>query len=440
MMCKSNTILGLFRKAPEQLSDREISTLIDYFGEACLWLFNEPTVTRFCNADPAFDRSRKKYSMRLPLGAGISFVIYVCPTDEFKLIQPAIVVPFEWREGSEHDFGLPRTLRNMAENIVSVVSREGDPKWSLHRAPPFASVDMSNWEEGIVTHTSGFVSLAAGLHVKRTGGIPNCRVWATGAWDHNSGIQEVCGLAEKLALADKFGVKYFFIPENQLNQFPCGNLELKGLQVGKNDFLEAIREYRLQLNCPPELNDPLERRVRWYREFDGDDAKRDAFYRRCLMPEIITRLQRELSDPPRVKHLVTIASKNPEVALTVAKTLNVQNVLVLYTHDNDGMESVAANVESSLSEAELKATKLGFRKSSMLLQQFHDIVQKCIGASDRSAIIFDITPGDKRMTLGLAALATRWDSWLAYLENAWERNRPLPEKLKVWRARNVEEI
>jgi hypothetical protein len=154
--------------------------------------------------------------------------------------------------------------------------------WSLHRKTSFQRLNISYFGS-LLQHDSGWAPLAGGLYLAHHDGTPRPDVWATGCWDGDGGILEVCGLEAKLARARAWGAAEVFVPEKQADGPGPGKL-YPGLRAPA----DALRDYLAGLDAPPPPGD-FDRCRGYYLRQPAHQPRTREFYWSHLLPEIARR-------------------------------------------------------------------------------------------------------------------------------------------------------
>jgi len=287
---------------------------------------------------------------------------------------------------------------------------------------------------------SGWLALVGGLYLARHGGQPDEHVWASARWDEERGITRVGHLAEKLHLAREYGVREFYIPDEQLNEVPDSFQDMvKPIRQGTNRLEEVLDSYVCALDVRPAClarNEESFQRCRdWYLRQPRHDLR---YYCTCLLPYLLPRLQEQRRSDyadcqPEV--LVTVLSHSWNLIPLIAHTFEVNRCLVLVTagdrRTRDYSEPVRQFLDAFGQRVEL--TEREFYEERMeenfraleIWEHYRQRPQK---------ILVDMTPGKKLMTLHLYRSAPR-GCWLVYVNTEQPQGRPIPgsEKLVCWR-------
>ncbi|MCS6852809.1 MAG: hypothetical protein NZ700_16750 [Gemmataceae bacterium] len=431
-------LLPLFRRSPTDLRPREACDLLITLNQAAVWLLRDEVLTRLRDEYPLNVTTPPP----LPDVAGSCCVVYAVDDPEsFPLLRPAFAVPLQWRRGESVDCGLPKRLHNLAERVKGHLDVKAS--WSLHRLPPFDHLDLSGLDE-LLSHESGWASVAAALLLLLHGGKPRPDVWATGAWDQNTYLQPVTGLSAKVDLARQWRINRLFVPEVQLGAVKASGLELLPLHTGRRNPREALRSYLIALEAPPPRTATREERCNYYMRLPADSAERNAYYRDNLLPDIIAECRSRLIAPHdgwSPSHLITLVSKNPELIELSAQALGVRCCLLLYADDATGggeMKRLADEAAANLRTIGLEAVVAEFRHGPDMAPTMWAPIETFCRNVTPDALVFDATPGTKLMTLCIERLARQFfpSSWLIYLHHFIRQNRvePFSERLVCWRA------
>ncbi|HID74863.1 MAG TPA: hypothetical protein EYP56_02585 [Planctomycetaceae bacterium] len=399
----------------------------------------------------------------LPDSPGCCWVLFALEhTEQWPLLRPAFLLPLCWKSNVDHSPQLPPALRQLADEVLTELcppGRGADPRWGLHLAE---CDEINEWDLSDLQFRcdSGKAPLAAGLICAMEGVRPDHRVWATGTWGGGRDTATVGRLAEKLQLAHQWGVDEFFVPAGmvQTAQKWCkdwgaaiviGTLDLAvtgGAEANAETVRKALKDYLSSLDVAPpvDVKHGVSPGVRaWYiRQTQRDRERALSFYWQKLLP-VISHLcrrrieeaagRRGLSPGLRFSHLVTIASDSPEVVPLVAKALDVSQCLVLYTADKTKMmESARTGLAGSRCSVRVRQ----FDQEANLRAQFDEAVSKFTEGVPPENVVFDLTPGNKLMSLTLEHQVARRGNWLHYLRHEIERRTVCPgsERPILWRA------
>ena len=440
----------------EDLTPQAAEFLVLRLGGLARWCLR-PEVLHIAVENDAVPESYREAWQRLPeLPAthGSCWVIFATDTQaRLPLMRPAFVLPLRWVQGQTHSPQLPAALVQMAARTVASFAehpRINGFDWGLQLALELHDTVLAGLP---LECDSGWASLAAGLLVAAGGGTPDLRVWSTGSWSDDGGIQPVGFLEQKVALAEENGAAVLFVPSVQADQAATlsGGIEVGRLQMAEREPSRALAELTQRLEAPPpppaNMDDQkgFQRCVDYYLKQPRSVRGTRDFYLSHLFPAVAQRCRHQVRihwPECQPTHLVTIVSRNPDLVRIGARAAGVSRTLLLYTPDPDdprrdqtaAMESVQALLEADGVECVPGA----FDDSEALAEQIPRIVKRFVAGVPAEEVVLDITPGGKWMTW-VADRAMPPGSWRLYLRNDTlttpdHRPRPGTEQLVCWRV------
>lgn len=388
----------------------------------------------------------------LPANQGSCWIIFVLDrAEDCPVLKPAFVLPLEWRKEQPHSGQLPPSLAALADRVLQELSLTGWGLWPSQQAG-MCEYDLSAWHR--LRGGSGWASLAGGLIIAAEGGTPERTIWATGEWrggnDPHPGFQRVDHLHEKLALASRWGVRRIFVPASQREEAKSWSTEptesttgISTLPTDKPNLRIALREYLAEFGAPPDIEAPAQARIAYYlRQLDFHPDAAKAYYRRCLLAEIVCRCRNKLSSklPPNVwpSHLVTIVSKNPEVVELSSRMLAPARVLAMYTSETEcHVRGLLAELGCHVPRCSVETQR--FDPGPAMGQQMRKAIGRFAEGLDRGRLAFDLTPGSKEMSLALALELAPPGSRLLYVRHRWGDHgpQPLTEEPVLWTVRGA---
>lgn len=421
---------------------RALEPAVKLGGLAPLWLRDE-VLRLAAEGYPQF-RTFWTRPPRLPSTHGACWIILANrDQDHLPLLRPAFLLPLRWVQGQDHSPQLPPRVAELAVRVVESLARPesvGRSGWGLHLSSEDA-IDNLDLSELDLDCESGWAPLAAGLILAAEGGRPDPHVWATGKWDVQGGIGAVGHLDAKLGLARAAGVTDFFVPtslvkhaEDWVRLNRADDLRIGELVSGQRNPRDALREYLAKLDAPPAVSDPFASRKAYYlRHLQAKE-----YYWNCLLPEIIQMRQEQVRAQWPTwspSHMVTIVSGSPELVLLGVQAVGAHNCLLLHTADNDGL---MRQIRKLLEEKAVQCMPAQFEDGDGMMVQMQDHVRRFAQATGESVdLTFDMTPGNKLMSLSLARLAPRGSSML-YVRHRFnaelKRAEPGTEKIERWIA------
>jgi len=354
---------------------------------------------------------------------GSCWVLAVPQGNCLPAISEAVVLPLVWRkDGSADDPCLPEGLKVIGDRVRDQFCSP-DVHWTLH----FADRRFGERLPGFLltgSYESAWVSLAGGLVLAMSEGLPEKTVWATGAWEPDKGISHVDGVEKKIRTAARFGAKRFFVPETNKKEVEQLAQEL-GITLcslssqGEADPRKAIQPF---LDCFERLadkSDSREKRCHSYRRI-SDRRKKHDYYLECILHEVARNcremIRSELDRAP-CDTLVTVMSQSPTLVYLSHTVLCPRQSLILY--DRGDKDIIAAVHEfqdwNSRCESSCLAKAVAFKTHQNvreLIKEFTQIFGAHTDLSDGHGIVLDVTPGKKAMTLALVAAAPKGSRFL----------------------------
>ncbi|NLX99917.1 MAG: hypothetical protein GXY83_27785 [Rhodopirellula sp.] len=429
------------------------SEVVRQLGGLARWCL-KPELLRLAaenDAIPPAYRDAWRTRPQLPATHGSCSVVFATHSqDRLPLMRPAFALPLRWVQGQKHSPRLPAALVQLATEVAAMFPahhRIRGCEWGLQPGEELGDTDLSDMP---LAGNSGWASLAAGLLVAAEGGTPDPQVWATGSWDHRSGVQCVEFLKEKLDLAIESGVKVFFVPFAQADEARGlrGDIEIGVLRMAEREPSRALAELALRLETPPpppsgpDEAAEFDRCVAYYLKRPRGRPSTTQFYWSHLLPTITRRCRSQvLSEYPgwQPTHLVTIVSGSPELVPLAARALDVTHCLLLYTPSAEPLrdQTRAMQMVKQLLEADGRACVPGpFEDNRSLEYQIPDVVRRFGQGQPPESLVLDLTPGNKWMTW-VADRAMLTKSWRVYVRNdtltaADRRVRPGSERLICW--------
>jgi hypothetical protein len=380
----------------------------------------------------------------LPTVAGSGAILFAQEDPPgWPMLGRAFLLPVQWRKGTPTNRRLPRSLQALASRVADTLAL---PDWGLHLSEPAGldSIDLSGLDK-VLQVDSAWAALAGSLMVAAEGGIPNPNVWATGAWDSNSGIRPVRHLGAKIKLAAEWRVQQLFVPESQVDQAgelarAAGvDLAIGTLYEHRSEPGKALLDYRDALELPPLDDAPREDRRSYYLRL-GDDQRARRYYRTHLMPEIVHDLQKQWHNSPgrAATHLVTIVSHNPEVACLTLAMVRPRQALLLCTRDmqRERQQTEQLLATEPLAEHVCRTSRefVEYESSEALVADLPQVVRRFVQGADPEAVVLDLTPGTKEMSLALALEVAQMGNRMCYVRHKLQKSRVVAftEQLRIY--------
>lgn len=369
----------------------------------------------------------------LPGGQGLCWVVFT--QQDFPLLRPAFVLPFQWRQGQPHSKYLPPAMVEQAEDVLRAAGLQGFGLDGSSEAG-IKGCDLSRLEQ--VECRSAWVPLFGGLVVGAEGGLPDRGVWASGEWSPTDGVQRIGELKAKLEVAWEWGAKQFFLPTSQREEaeqwvaWRGANLAIGVLAERKPDGKQydarsALREYLADFGAPPDPAAPREARKQYYLRQTSDERRR-AYYRRCLLDDVAADCRRRLDSEgclPHPTHMVTILSTSPELVELGVQVFKPSRVLVLYTAETkEYLSAVRSTIKDRMPECEVVPRQ--FEVGENMVSQMRTAIEDFISGVEPGQIVYDLLPGTKEMTLALAIELSQPGVWLYYLRHKRQGLVPVP--------------
>ncbi|MCS7161315.1 MAG: hypothetical protein RMJ19_12660 [Gemmatales bacterium] len=439
------SLLALLRKRPVEVTALEWLELYHQLGKLVpLWLSEE------AHRRVEEETGIRLFPPQLPQDRGSCWIIMaVSQPDEYPLLQPAFVLPLQWTNKAKPDRRIPEKLQALAEEVrteLAIAFGESAYRdWNLHLHPFFVSedapLDFSSLNDQL-SFASGWLALAGGLYLAQNNGQPDEHVWVSACWCRERGILRVGHVHEKLRLAERFGVRQFFLPDEQENEVPQKYLDMvRKLPQGNNKLRAVLNCYLSALDVrpahPAEDDASFEICAQWYMRqlfpFEHFD-----FYCEYLVPYLSNKLRQQLRrDYPdcRPQVLVTVLSQSWNLVPLMVRTFGVTTCFLLYTPDNSSIVENIPHVRQALYQgmSEVHVEVIPFQVNDGY-QSFYQLPIWQRYPADKLGV--DLTPGKKVMSLHLYSAAPQ-GSWMIYLDSQQRDNRPIPgkEQLLCWQRR-----
>jgi len=374
------------------------------------------------------------------------------------LLNEAFVLPLLWRPGP-NDPRLPAALAALADELRGLLAEELDDlrrtAWGLQLAPVdgLDGLDLS-WLD--VQAESGAAALAAGLIAAVRGGKPDRDVWATGAWDRNSGRWHVDpdSLPAKIRLARDFRIRRLFVPRTstavveQLAEAEGVLLEVMALndtagtlRPEENRLYVAVRPYLYAWMPEPAPDDDLEVRQNYFLEaFHDRRDRREAarFYIACLVDELVSKRRAWLADCVDLRdwqptHFVTIYSPSFELVYMGTRLFRPRSCLLIHTAS---LGRDAGELAAQLNSPQLHCQTRSVSNRPTAVEEIERALAQFVDGVDPSQVLIDLTPGKRLMSLALQGAAPAGSRLLCWWHDTAEQFRrviPGTEFPLIWR-------
>lgn len=403
---------------------RVVSKLSD---QLAVWILRPEVLDRVAR-DPdlsSMPRARRPAVPRLEPRTGLCLGVFAVENpDRYPLLQPAFALPLCWRRGDSHSRLLPPPLVALADQILRQFRATKKPprlihdSWGLHPGwcPDESRINLSGLTDQFLRCDSAWVALAGGLLVACEGGKSDPSIWATGAWRDGQGIQDVGHIEAKVAAAGQHGVRMMFVPRGQVHQAESAArtldaaLEIRPLESGETDPIDALRAYRLRLDCPPTDEDPFPERIAYYTRQDPQSDVARVYYRSHVLPELISRYRGVVETRwPRFApdHLVAIVSKGSVELVPIAVgAIRPRRLCLILTPDDPHVHDTCSELRKSIDwmrsslglSVEIDDLPIAGKLDPIL--DADALARKLPGPSGRR--VFDLTLGNKLMSLAFA--------------------------------------
>lgn len=194
------------------------------------------------------------------------------------------MIPFEWRENTEHSHLIPKTLHNLADRILSspflfsslsLNSQSQSVRWGLH--PSFQRfgerIDFSDDELFGENIGSAWGTLAVGLVAARNRYVPSAWPFCSLQFNYLTGsLLSVEGIESKLAVATSYGCREFLVSPSQVTEANHALEELKKLKI---PGCENIRIVGSETQPQTIINSILYSKIDWLTETIRDEIKKE---------------------------------------------------------------------------------------------------------------------------------------------------------------------
>jgi hypothetical protein len=420
--------------------------IAEYFGALAPWWLPQSLLSLATEAcPPGSPRERAKQCWIVPSpgeGRGDCTVVFVKIDDgnwRWRALRPAVALPLTWKENSPSSNRLPKGLAEVADSVLkSIGDRIPRHSWGLHLSSR-GRLDDCDLSGVSFRSESAWAPLAAGLWAAAHGGVPRSDVWGTGAWDAEQGVQNVCGIPQKLELMCEFGARVVYLPAqnrqdaDRWKKAAGAEVNIGELPNATLDIPKVLEDYVEELETPPDCSAEQQKRVNWYEKVK-DRKRADRYYDENLLPDLILRLREQAKVNPLlqgISHLITVFNpSNPNLFRLVLEPLRPQHCLMFRSP-----ESTKADTTEVERVAVLLGCKLRFQDLSIQpdrLDECRKALDGFVAEISPGQLAVDLTAGKKLMSVTLAQAAP-CDSRLLYLETeCGSNNKPRPFSEKFW--------
>lgn len=446
----------------EQNWSRIRQTVCHLSGLASWWLRDE-----WCKRYPGFgDRPA------LPDERGFCPILLVMKDWQPNfVIRPSVVCPVRWvchgTGNDESQTKLPKLLTDLAEKIRDQLqqeeldqkntSREEREKWeNLNKwclVPGIECFPDLSALDGFFTWDSATLPLAAALLLTAIDEkCPNPIVFGSGVW--LNGLQMVTGCREKAACVAEWGGKYFFLPENNLDENEKSDIEkefkIKIVPVSRQyrTLLDTVRTYRSTLEGEPPENAGPDEIQSYYMRIPREIDNR-LFYRKRIKPILVARLRDQNVDYDRLVSWVSYGSELIEVGVEVFRpkkiTLfytdtfkeNMEETLDELNEHNDHNEFANSGSDNGYVTGKTETKKIdGPLSREDLSKKVQEIFA---GFETTEHVLIDLTLGSVPMTMAFYENAppnATFLCWIKENDGRTNRVRPFTTKPELWQREN----
>ena len=339
-------------------------------------------------------------------------------------------LPFVWVKGAEGDGGLPD---GMGEVVVSVRREVGRAlgrdleEWSLRA---LVEVNLP------LTCGSAWAPLAAALWLACEGGTPRSRVWATGAWNAQTGsVTQVGGVRAKLAalaaLTTEPGV--LFMPAANRDALESEGVPLpehiarRHYPVEARSLAEALSEHLTELAVPPGRAQPLEERLTYANKgWLHRDARR-RYYLDALVDDLAVQLRAGGWAPAPRRALINLGMSFDQAALALrALAWGEEPLEALVLHTNVSgrvlkpLREHLAGVPARLTPCDVSAVHEEGAEAARVLDR---LVRWLLEEPDPRARVVDVTGGTGAMSILGYEASVRAEARAIYIQHRPDEER-----------------
>lgn len=409
-------LLELLSRSPDDLTEREANELVCAVTDqlATHWLDERVIKKTKSHRAGICTTAALDAPPTLPDDRGICILLLACETDisnnlKMPALKPAIpfFVVWEHSEDGRHDPRLPPDLRAVADRVIDAVAldlKDDERLKNMTLQPPrIWRDDFPDFSCLPFTFASAFASLAAGLLVASAGGKSNLKVMASACWSEKEGFQSVCGLKEKAKLAARLECETLFVATNQRPKTLAeSQLNIQRKLTNESNVLKASAAFRKELFVRPEKGDNFQIRREYYVDILRGNAQAKEFYREMLLEDVAKDCReflREGGSLPTYEYGITWVSRTPELVLLMEAVYSPRKLLLLYTHRDKEIDSVARWLLEKIGPD--KCELVSIDSDERMLNQVDNILEDKLRTVDRSLVVVDLTPGFRLLTIAL---------------------------------------
>lgn len=452
MMKKLLTFKQLEQLASADLDDYSVQNLAHHLQGLAGWWLSEPALERLQGlGDPSLLRLIQTGSPKLSDQFGSCWLNLVVK-GQYPLLNPAVVLPLQWKKGIADSNRLPKALRQLAEKIRDQITTSKEiPNYPLAKE---YGLDWANAafpdlaDDLFTTFDSGWGSLMVGLITTLQGLKPKVTVWGSLAWQEDQGVSPVEGLRAKMQVAAKWGAQKFAVALSQYQEAKKSaeeyDLELiRCASAIPLRIFPAIQAYLSDYSQCPEparLGDEesFQRCRNYFFNLPAFSPQLESFRNSHLKEEIIHRCQQKLyGDYPQQKwtHLISLVSHSLSLQELIVRVLRPARCLFFYSPD-----SVTNKIRDNVQQLKLicpQAEFVEFEKDTQAMRStFREHIRNFVSGVDPSQVVIEIKSGTAAMKYWLGRMAQR-GNWIFNLEARMLENRendPGSEKPDLWQV------
>lgn len=399
-------------------------------------------------------------------------------------------------DSPRHPAALRQLAREVAQRVADEDERVSAGEWGLSLAENHGldMVDLSDWTLKVDEVQSAWSSLAAGLWMTVNDRPPSEFVWSTGKWEAERGKWSVSPrtLGAKVRAARRYARRFARTTEEKsMRLFVPGkpHLDLASLAARRPQLVPAIRAElaarlgipsfasttdlqveslrdespeaagqpaRLRIGVRPVLqamsvppDDQAELPVRGQFYLDiVSPQKAASYYETAILRDIADWVRKPLEQVPeltgwRPDTLATVVSGSPELVMLAVRVFLPRRCLLVYTPSE---REIAAKYEALKRWIENQKRGAGAGESVPVVVEPAPVKDQCSLAATLSrelrerlagvspeSVLFDLTPGKRIMSLGLADAAGPGNRLLCW----WHDTDPQSRRAKITSERAI---
>ncbi|MCX7667007.1 MAG: hypothetical protein N2112_15850 [Gemmataceae bacterium] len=452
MTKNSLTFQQLEKLASADLDDYSVQNLAEHLQGLAGWWLNESALQHLRELeDPSLLRLIQNGHPKLSNQLGSCWLNLVVK-GQYPLLNPAVVLPLQWKKGISDSIRLPTALRQLATKIRQQITASKEiPNYQLAKeyGLDWASASFPDLADDLfTTFDSGWGSLMVGLITTLQGLKPQITVWGSLAWLDDQGVSRVEGLSEKMQVAKKWGAQKFAVALSQYQEAKkfaeISDLELiRCASAVPLRIFPAVQPYLTEYSQRPEPaqqgdEESFQRCRNYFFNLPAFSDQLDSFRDSHLKTEIVRRCRQQLqTNYPHQKwtHLISLVSHSPSLQELIVKVLQPEKCLFFYSPDPkqtkildnvEKLKAICPQAEFVPFENQIEDMKKTFRAS----------IQKFVSGIDASKVVIEIKSGTASMKYWLGQMAQP-RNWIFNLESRMLENRendPGTEKVELWQV------